>query len=116
MNEPEVLLELNGSVAILTLNRPKVLNALSRSLQLSLEKYIVQLENDDEVKCVIITGAGEKAFCAGGDIHEMEIIGSVVNQTSTEVEELREKVLSTIHQLPKIYQQIILLQSGIHGD
>ena len=72
MNEPEVLLDLKDSVAILTLNRPKVLNALSRSLQLTLEKYILQLENDDKVNCIIITGAGEKAFSAGGDIHEMD--------------------------------------------
>ena len=59
MGEQEVLLDIKGSVAILTLNRPKVLNALSRSLQLTLEKYILQLENDDKVNCIIITGTGE---------------------------------------------------------
>ena len=79
MNEPEVLLDLKNSVAILTLNRPKVLNALSRSLQLTLEKYILQLENDDKVNCIIITGAGEKAFSAGGDIHEMDKLSKMNN-------------------------------------
>ena len=79
MDEPEVLLDIKGSVAILTLNRPKVLNALSRSLQLSLEKYILQLENDDKVNCIVITGTGEKAFSAGGDIHEMDKLSKMKN-------------------------------------
>ena len=79
MDEPEVLLDIKGSVAILTLNRPKVLNALSRSLQLTLEKYILQLENDDKVNCIIITGTGEKAFSAGGDIHEMDTLSKMNN-------------------------------------
>ena len=79
MDEPEVLLDIKGSVAILTLNRPKVLNALSRSLQLTLEKYILQLENDDKVNCIIITGTGEKAFSAGGDIHEMDKLSKMNN-------------------------------------
>ena len=79
MSEQEVLLDLKGSIAILTLNRPKVLNALNRSLQLSLEKYILQLENDDKVKCIIITGPGDKAFSAGGDIHEMDKFSKMDN-------------------------------------
>ena len=79
MSEPEVLLDMKGTVAILTLNRPKVLNALSRSLQLSLEKYILQLENDDKVNCIVITGTGEKAFSAGGDIHEMDKLSKMKN-------------------------------------
>ena len=79
MDEQEVLLDIKGSVAILTLNRPKVLNALSRSLQLTLEKYILQLENDDKVNCIIITGSGEKAFSAGGDIHEMDTLSKMNN-------------------------------------
>tara|TARA_B100000949_G_scaffold170569_1_gene150938 strand:+ start:116 stop:880 length:765 start_codon:yes stop_codon:yes gene_type:complete len=79
VDEPEVLLDIKGSVAILTLNRPKVLNALSRSLQLTLEKYILQLENDDKVNCIIITGTGEKAFSAGGDIHEMDKLSKMNN-------------------------------------
>ena len=79
MDEPEVLLDIKGSVAILTLNRPKVLNALSRALQLTLEKYILQLENDDKVNCIVITGTGEKAFSAGGDIHEMDKLSKMKN-------------------------------------
>ncbi len=79
MSEPEVLLDMKGAVAILTLNRPKVLNALSRSLQLTLEKFVLQLENDDKVNCIVITGTGDKAFSAGGDIHEMDKLSKMKN-------------------------------------
>jgi len=79
VSEPEVLLDMKGAVAILTLNRPKVLNALSRSLQLTLEKFVLQLENDDKVNCIVITGTGDKAFSAGGDIHEMDKLSKMKN-------------------------------------
>ena len=60
-----------GGVGIVTLNRPKVLNALSYALTTELDDAVTTFENDPEIKCVVITGAGEKAFSAGGDIHEM---------------------------------------------
>jgi enoyl-CoA hydratase len=61
----------DGVVGIVTLNRPKVLNALSYALTTELDDAVTIFENDPEIKCVVITGAGEKAFSAGGDIHEM---------------------------------------------
>tara|TARA_A100001037_G_scaffold22854_1_gene18946 strand:+ start:5290 stop:6060 length:771 start_codon:yes stop_codon:yes gene_type:complete len=72
MTEQVVKLEKNESIAIITLNRPKVLNALSREVQFTLNDYISEIEIDDSINCVIVTGAGEKAFSAGGDIHEMD--------------------------------------------
>ena len=72
MSEKVVKLDNIGPISILTLNRPKVLNALSREVQLTLNNYINELENDDSVKCIVITGSGDKAFSAGGDIHEMD--------------------------------------------
>jgi enoyl-CoA hydratase/carnithine racemase len=61
----------DGGVGIVTLNRPKVLNALSYALTTELDEALTAFENDSEIKCVVVTGAGEKAFSAGGDIHEM---------------------------------------------
>ena len=60
-----------GGVGIVTLNRPKVLNALSYDLVRELDEAVTGFEDDPEIRCVVITGAGEKAFSAGADIHEM---------------------------------------------
>jgi 2-(1,2-epoxy-1,2-dihydrophenyl)acetyl-CoA isomerase len=66
-----ILFEQTDGVAIITLNRPNVLNALSMPLTLELDAAIGHSEADDDIKAIIITGAGEKAFSAGADIHEM---------------------------------------------
>jgi len=79
MTEQVVKLEKNESIAIITLNRPKVLNALSREVQFTLNDYISEIEIDDSINCVIVTGAGEKAFSAGGDIHEMDKLSQMKN-------------------------------------
>ena len=63
--------KVNGGVGIVTLNRPSKLNALSYPLACELDDAVTAFEHDDDVRCVIITGAGEKAFSAGADIHEM---------------------------------------------
>ena len=57
-------------VAILTLNRPEVLNALSLKLVREVDQFITEAEADDGIGAVVITGAGERAFSAGADIHE----------------------------------------------
>jgi hypothetical protein len=57
-------------VAIITLNRPEVLNALNLGLTRELDQAITNMEEDDGVGAIIITGAGERAFSAGADIHE----------------------------------------------
>ncbi len=57
-------------VAIVTLNRPEVLNALSLKLVSELDQFITQAAEDEGVGAVVITGAGERAFSAGADIHE----------------------------------------------
>ena len=66
-----ILFEQIDGVAVITLNRPKVLNALSMSLTLELDAAISHCEADDDIKAIILTGTGEKAFSAGADIHEM---------------------------------------------
>ncbi|HLY65285.1 MAG TPA: enoyl-CoA hydratase/isomerase family protein [Chloroflexota bacterium] len=59
-----------GGVGIVTLNRPEVLNALSQALIREYDDALTELDQDEAIRCVIVTGAGEKAFCAGADIHE----------------------------------------------
>ena len=58
-------------VALITLNRPDKLNALSFPLMEELDGALTGYEQDDDIKAVILTGAGERAFSAGADIHEM---------------------------------------------
>jgi 2-(1,2-epoxy-1,2-dihydrophenyl)acetyl-CoA isomerase len=63
--------KVDGGVGVVTLNRPARLNALSYGLVSELDEVVTDFEQDDEVKAVVITGTGEKAFSAGADIHEM---------------------------------------------
>ena len=57
-------------VAIITLNRPEVLNALSLQLVREVNEAVTEMEQDDDVGAIILTGSGERAFSAGADIHE----------------------------------------------
>jgi enoyl-CoA hydratase/carnithine racemase len=65
-----ILVEKTDGVAILTLNRPEKLNAMSRQLSAELHQAVLQMCDDEAIGCIVITGAGERAFSAGGDIHE----------------------------------------------
>jgi enoyl-CoA hydratase len=60
--------------AVLTLNRPEAMNALSRELLTELRSAIAELEQDPEVRVLILTGAG-RAFCAGLDLKEISTVG-----------------------------------------
>jgi len=66
-----ILVERNEPVGIVTLNRPKELNALNFSLVGELADALEALDRDQTIRCIVITGAGEKAFAAGADIKEM---------------------------------------------
>ncbi|HDL90603.1 MAG TPA: enoyl-CoA hydratase, partial [Thermodesulforhabdus norvegica] len=70
MDKPAVLEERHDQVVILTLNRPEVMNALNFAMLRELKEKVEKLHFDSSVRVVIITGAGEKAFCAGADLKE----------------------------------------------
>ena len=84
-SEKEVTFKLRQGVATLTLNRPASLNAISMSMRSRLETIWDQLHNDDDVRVVIITGAGDKAFCVGVDLKERRTM------TAKAVYRLRER-------------------------
>ncbi|MFT6076738.1 MAG: enoyl-CoA hydratase/carnithine racemase [Yoonia sp.] len=66
----EITCTYEGNAAVLTLCNESKLNALTTSMLRQLETYLVEIEHQPEVRCVILTGAGEKAFCCGADIAE----------------------------------------------
>lgn len=71
MSYLNILAERKGKVAVVTLNRPEKLNAMSYELACDLDEELKVIEADDNVAVVILTGAGPRAFSAGGDIHQM---------------------------------------------
>jgi len=68
-----LLIERDEATAIVTINRPKVLNALNTRTLDELRRAILELKQDDGVRVVILTGAGEKSFVAGADINELAV-------------------------------------------
>ena len=68
MSDAEILFEVKDGLGLMTLNRPKALNALSHGMILEMERVMPQWEKDPAVKAVVLRGAGDRAFCAGGDV------------------------------------------------
>jgi enoyl-CoA hydratase len=69
-----IKIERDSGVAIITVSRPKVLNALNSQTLDELRRAIVELKQDDSVRVVVLTGAGEKSFVAGADINELSVL------------------------------------------
>jgi len=98
MNWENILLEKEDAIAVVTINRPKALNALNAATLSELDQVFTGLAADGTVSVVILTGAGEKAFVAGADIAFMQ------NLTALEAREfalLGQAVLNKIENLPQ---------------
>jgi enoyl-CoA hydratase len=74
VNFENLLCEIKGPIATVTLNRPKVLNALNAAMFADLRACFTTLATDQSVRVVLLTGAGEKAFAAGADIAELRAV------------------------------------------
>ena len=73
--EPEALVERRGCAGVIVLNRPKALNALTLNIVRLMAAALNRWERDGLVDRVVILGAGERAFCAGGDIRRLYDLG-----------------------------------------
>jgi enoyl-CoA hydratase len=80
MADKTLLLERSDVYAVVTLNRPKVMNALNRALFAELDEVFTALAGDSAVRAIIVTGAGEKAFAAGADIGELAMLSPAEGQ------------------------------------
>jgi enoyl-CoA hydratase len=77
MSFDNLLHERDGAVAVLTINRPQVLNALNSQVLDEVRRAVLSLKHDAGVRAVVITGAGPKAFAAGADIDELAHLGPI---------------------------------------
>ena len=104
MELKNILLEKEGHLAIVTINRPKALNALNSETLRDLDVVLEDLENDNNIYSVILTGSGEKAFVAGADISEMKDLseeegrefGLLGNRVFRRLEKLDKPVIAAI--------------------
>ncbi|GGJ85016.1 putative enoyl-CoA hydratase/isomerase YngF [Lentibacillus kapialis] len=95
----------DNHIAILTLNRPEAMNALSKGLLKELNDRIQKINADDSIRCTIITASGEKAFCAGADLKERkgmndeQVIEAVqyIGSTAVNIESMRMPVIAAIN-------------------
>ena len=98
MEYKNILLAIEEKIATLTFNRPKVLNAMNLEVLGEIYDAVSACANNDDVRAVIVTGAGDKAFVAGADIAQMQ------NATSVEILQLMEaghKTMRLIETMPK---------------
>ena len=81
MSNDEVLFERRGRAGLITLNRPDALNALTLSMVRRMHPQLQAWAEDEAVHHVVVTGAGDKAFCAGGDIRQLYDWGRAGDET-----------------------------------
>lgn len=100
-----ILLEVKNGIGYITINRPEALNALSSQVLADLNEVLDQVEKSEEIRVVIVTGAGEKAFVAGADIKEMDLMSPIqafeymtfANDTFTRLSDLRQPTIAVIN-------------------
>src|SRR5262249_14750519 len=106
-DEAEVLFERRGAIGLITLNRPKALNALTHAMCLEMKPQLDAWAADADVKSVVVRGAGDRAFCAGGDIRALYESGKA--KTAYALDFYRDEYIldATIKHFPKPYIALI---------
>lgn len=100
--QDEVLLERDGFVAEIVLNRPGKLNAITPPMATQIELFCRALDRDDAVRAVLIRGAGDRAFCAGSDLNALAEYPSAWAfrnrvEYATSVRDMRKPVIAALH-------------------
>lgn len=100
-----IVYEKKEKVAIITLNRPKALNALSTALLTEMRDALQDAGNDENINIIVLTGAGDRAFCAGADISEVQYLSPVeatnyslsVHEHTRYMERIRKPIVAKIN-------------------
>lgn len=93
-----LLFEVENGIGIVTINRPKALNALDAATIYELDRMFTELATDPNIQVVILTGGGEKSFVAGADITEMQAMSAIEGRNWAK---LAQAVFNKIENLPK---------------
>lgn len=94
----QIRLEVDGAVATIVIDRPKVLNALSSATTEEIGAALERIAADDDIRAVVVRGAGDKAFVAGADINELATFGPIEGR---EASATGQKVFDRIERFPK---------------
>jgi enoyl-CoA hydratase len=107
VSDSSILVSRDGCIATVTLNRPEKLNALTRPMWRALGEAAAQLSADDSVRCIVLRGAGEKAFSPGNDIGEFATersnkaqaieYGAIMHATAQALQNCRHPIVAQIH-------------------
>ncbi|PKQ02690.1 MAG: enoyl-CoA hydratase/isomerase family protein, partial [Alphaproteobacteria bacterium HGW-Alphaproteobacteria-11] len=109
--EAEVLFERRGAAGFITLNRPKALNALTLDMVRAIHPKLIEWADDAHVQCVVVEAAGDKAFCAGGDIRALYDWGRAGDPTALDFWREEYKLNTFIKRYRKPY---VALMDGIN--
>lgn len=107
MSEPVLQFQRDDHVAILTLNRPEKLNALSPALMREFSRALDEIDTDDDLRCVVLTGAGDRAFSVGFDLDGLEMPESTQDLTTA--------TNNNFHTLLKIWNLRIPVIAAVNG-
>ncbi|MCP4583436.1 MAG: crotonase [candidate division Zixibacteria bacterium] len=105
MDYSNIKFEIDGPIGLITIDRPKVLNALNDETIAELDHCFTSIGDNDSVRCVILTGTGEKSFVAGADIGELALCDVVSGQAKCDrgqvlmnkIENLRQPVICAVN-------------------
>lgn len=101
----ELLYEVRDQIAWITLNRPEAMNAISENIRAAIPEALARADADDNVRVIVISGAGDRAFCAGADIKGFNEVASLVKFRQTRAhahwilafDRTRKPIIAAIH-------------------
>ena len=112
-DEQEILFEQRGALGLVTLNRPKALNALTHAMCVAMRHKLSHWKADDTIKTVAVRGAGERAFCAGGDIRALYESGRADTRYAVDFYRDEYRLNAAVKHFPKPY--VALLHGIVMG-
>ena len=102
--------KIENGIAFIELNRPKQYNALNQEMAEDLFKVSLECDDNPNIRCVLLTGGGEKAFCAGGDLHSFYEYGKKI---SSHLKEVTTTLHGAISRFSRMNAPLVLAVNGV---